>query len=903
MLDFSSKESNIRFRSYIDFRTDFLRETMDWSVDNIFKKIWFADEWNRCAKGGNENERFAKKRDMDYLSHIFSGVSMALKVLDYKYEREPIKKDQVQEEILSIKRAIFCYLFHDYNKITGSDYRMDEKGALFELIEKYLSKVRNELDLSNDQVYQVAFSTESGTTFNILKDNNLRSNLVFESKFSKLADQLSSRFNENVGGDQSSSENSIEWGREPIIPGKHLKKVHFGVTSLYACSDVARKSCKIAIEHLNGGFYLWSTNKAIFYVYSGGNFDVWIELEKTFRNLISEILRPEKLLSFNDRGVINSASGIVEHTQESISRFVKEDEFKKCIWLEDIDIGTHNRTTAENYSDAVRLLTASFSINFRTLKDKPTTSLRDGLQMHEIRDDDVGERLRVFMTRYVQLVTGLTSPNARELRGVLDTVLEKYKNGILNGLIGKISKNSALLIPFAIQDVNVDWDTLLKEILTDLNKGINSIDYSGILSKVVSDRVDLLELPEVPNKFEMSMVNGYPATERATGENLFGINTQTFNNRLPTSGISNGKIDDISKFEFALRRNIAPRTKSGGEGLMFMSFPGAIPFLDMSAYMTSLSYSPNEELGDWNELTLSIDEISTRERKVRLDSAFFYSVARLKSEEDVLRNTYHALNIYRRTKMLVRLSFSNAPFFEDQYEAVRIEVGSSICSAMKWEKIRCNQIEKVKSQISTFNVVVNGSISKIDFAKTAKVIGDYIQQPMSLFYHVHKLVFNEKDQKRTGFGTQFSQKIPSIRELAYESNKDGGRKMKNITELAKSAAKMVRPNWKMSGNDRTWMLRDSLEGIERTKVSVTNGEERDLIEYKVIVEGVLLKTLERDKDKNWMPRDTDIADFADKLIKLLQDDFGSKIPSGSMKSYLINAYEFEYMRGGKGDEM
>ena len=903
MLGFSSEESNTRFRSYIDFETDFLREIMDWAVDNIFKKIWFTDEWNRCAKGGNENERFAKKRDMDYLSHIFSGVSMALKVLDYKYKKEPIKKDQAQEEILSIKRAIFCYLFHDYNKITGSDYRMDEKGALFELIEKYLSKVRNELDLSNDQVYQVAFSTESGTTFNILKDSNLRSNLVYESKFSKLADQLSSRFNENVGGDQQSSENSIEWGREPIIPGKHLKKVLFGVTSLYACADVARKACKIAIEDLKGGFYLWSTNKAVFYVYSGGNSDVWIELEKTFRNLISEILRPEKLLSFNDRSVINSASGIIEHTQESISRYVKEDEFKKCIWLEDIDIGAHNRTSAENYSDVVRSLTTSFSINFRTLKDKSTTSLRDGLQMHEIRDDDVRERLRVFMTRYVQLVTGLNSPNARELRRFLDTALEKHKNGILNGLIGKISKNSALLIPFAIHDVNVDWDTLLKEILADLNKGINSIDYSGILSKVVSDRVDLLKLPEVPNKFEMSMVNGYPATERATGENLFGINTQTFNNRLPTSGISNGKIDDISKFEFALRRNIVPRTKSGGEGLMFMSFPGAIPFLDMSAYMTSLSYSPNEELSDRNELTLSIDEIRTRERKVRLDSAFFYSVARLKSEEDVLRNTYQALNIYKRTKMLVRLSFSNAPFFDDQYEAVRIEVGSSICSALKWEKIRCNQIENVKSQISTFNVVVNGSINKIDFAKTAKVIGDYIQQPMSLFYHVHKLVFEEKEQRRTGFGVQFSQKIMSLRELAYEANKDGGRKMKNITELAKSAAKMVRPNWKMSGNDRTWMLRDNLEAIERTKVSVTNGEERDLIEYKVIIEGVLLKTLERDKDKNWMPRDTDIADFADKLIKLLQDDFGSKIPSGSMKSYLINAFEFEYMRGRIGDEM
>ena len=904
MSDSLSREDRAKFHGMMDFRTPFLREVMDWAVESILPKVWFSSEWNRCAKGGNDNEKFARHRDMDYLAHFFSGASMAFKVLDYKYQRSPINDDRLQDEIMSLKRSIFCYLFHDYNKITGADYRMGDKETLFKLMNKYLGGIKSELFLSDDDVYQVAFSTEAGTSYNIIRDSNAISNLVYEANFSRVADKLSSRFNKDVSGNMQSTEDSIEWGREPIIPGKFLRKILFGASSLYACEDVARKACKIAIEK-SGCFYLWSSNRAIFYVNEGDDSVILAGLEKTFAGMVNQILQPENLLSFNDRRVINSASGIVEHTRDSISRYViTESGFRKCIWLEDIEIGPENRVSAENYSDAVMSTARSFSINFRTLKEKQRTSLRDGLEIYEFQDssDEVEERLRVFMARYVQLTTGLNSPNANELRGLLESTLVKHSDGILKGLLGKIPRNSALLIPFVIHDDKIKWNALLDEILSDLNKGMNPINFGDILSRVIIHSADSLVLPKVPNKSNMSMINGYPGSERAIGENLFGINTQTFNSRLPTSGISYGKIDEMSKFEFALRRNLVPRSGSDDEGLMFMSFPGAIPFLDMSAYLTKLSYSPGEELAETNDLKFSIEETNARKREVRLDSAYFYSVRHLKTEEDILRSTYQALNIYKRTKMLVRLAFSNSPFFEDQYEAVRIEVGNSICSAMGWERIRCNQIEEVLGRIATFNVVVNGSINKIDFAETTREIIDYIRQPMSLFYYIHKLVFNEKKKEKKGFGKQFSEKIEDIRKLAYESDRDGGRKMKNVTELAKSAARLVRPKWNMSGNDRTWMLRDSLEAIEKARVSLTTGEERDLSEYKVFVEGVLLKTLERDKERNWMPRDTDIVDFADRLINMLKEDFGSRIPSGSMKSYLINAFEFEYMRNGKGDE-
>ena len=894
---------NTHIMGIMDFKSSFLAEIFDWAVSEVLSKIWNSGEWNRCAKGGNETEKFSRHNDMDYLAHIFSGISMALKVLDYWYQKAPVNSNDLSKEIISLKRSIFCYLFHDYNKITGADYRMANKESLFDLVKKYFDDIKTNLNLTDDEIYQAAFSTENGTSYNIIKDSTQRFNMIFESNFSKLADKLSSRFNHNTFDGVHSEEQSIYWGSEPVIPGKLLKKIQFSSTSLYACEDVARKATKMTIENY-GGFYLWSTNRAIFFVLDGDNSIILSNLGKTLEELVNQILEPENLLSFNDRSVINSASGIVKHTRESISRYVgHEDKFRKCMWLEDIEINSINRGSAEGYSDLVRSMINSFSVNFRTINERKKASLRDGLEINEEIDAEGNEeRLKIFMSRCVQLKSTLNSTEANKLRVLLESILTKYENSILKGLLGKIQRNSALLLPFLIQEKDINWNALMDEVLSDLNHGQDAINYNGILSTIIVPKLDSLRLPKVPSKFNMSMINAYPASEKATGENLSGLNTQTFNNRLPTSGISNGKIDRISKFEFALRKNLVPQSKNSDECLMFLSFPGAIPFIDMSAYLTKLSYTATEELSEMNDLKLSIDTIKTRSREVRLDSAYFYSVRDLRSESEVLRRIYQAANLYRRTKMLIRLAFSNAPFFQDQQEAIRIEVGSSICSAMGWDRIRCNQVEGVLDRISTFNVVVNGSVTKINFKETAKVILDYINQPMSLFYYVHKLVFGGNEKRRTGFGKQFSEKIESLRKLGYGVENGGEKKMKNVTELAKSAARMVKPKWNMSGSDRTWMLRDSLEVIEKVKVSITTGEERDLSEYKEFIAGNILKTLERDKDISWKPKEGDIADFADKLISLLKEDFNSRVPAGSMKSYLIDAFEFEYMRNGKGDE-
>ena len=164
-----SPSGNGRIIGMMDFKSPFLTEIFDWSVSDVLSKVWDSGEWNRCAKGGNETEKFARHNDMDYLAHIFSGISMALKVLDYRYQKTPVNENDLATEVRSLKRSIFCYLFHDYNKITGADYRMADKSSLAELVNRYFDGIKSNLDLTDDEVYQVVFSTEKGTSYNIIK--------------------------------------------------------------------------------------------------------------------------------------------------------------------------------------------------------------------------------------------------------------------------------------------------------------------------------------------------------------------------------------------------------------------------------------------------------------------------------------------------------------------------------------------------------------------------------------------------------------------------------------------------------------------------------------------------------------------------------------------------------------
>ena len=886
---------NQNLQNFMYFNSRVLTETMDWAVGNPFKIVWFDEKWNKPAKGGEG--KFSHYHDMDYVAHIFSGTALAMRVLDYFCLKNPETEFNSDE----LKRSILCYFFHDYNKLTEENYKMYQHDGIKELINGNIKNLLDTLNLTIDNLFQVAFSTETGTSFQILRNTNSTNNMKFESSFSRLADSLSSKFNKPDIVDYNKD---IYFNNSPVVPGSKIKKIDFTSTQFYACTDLVKKSIVDLIEK-TGNFYLWNTNNSIYYVNDGINFDKKM-IKEAFINKLNNALLPENLLTFNDRRVMNSADGIVPFTRNSLIKYVENNNsFKNCIWLEDIKLSEQNISSAVKYSTKIDSMLKSFSINYRMLvKDYKEKSLRDGLKLESISEEDmnyIDERLRVFAIRYIQLSSDFSSSEVKKVKELLKKQIGDYENDILKGLIGKIPEKSGLLIPLIINEDRINWSLLIDEIISNLNKDINSVEFDEVIDRILSitsmNNVTDIEIPEVPDKSKMSMINGYPAKESATTEKLFGLNTQTFNNRLLTSGIGYGKIDKWSKLEFAVRRNIVPGYRGGGECIMYMSFPGAIPFLDMSNYIEYFNFSNQDEIGYSKELKLSIDQINIHTKTVSLDSAFFYTISEIKTNEQILKQLYNALKTYKSTKMLVKLSYSNSPLFEDQYEAIRIEIGNVICSTMKWDKIRCNNIDKVLQEIIVFNVLSNGSLSKLDFKKTSETIMGYITTPMSLFIHIHEQASDKNGKYK--IKTQLSTKIQDIRKLAYESEKDGGNKMKNITELAGIAAKLVRPKWDMSGNKRTWMLRDSLEVLEKSIFSVSKGVNRDISDFEMVIEGYLLENLERDKvfvnDKTIQL----IKDFSKKLINLLKEDFNSKIPSGSMRSYLIYAFEFEYMDSNK----
>ena len=897
-------ELNIEMERYIIFKTPIMNQIMDWAVENIFKKIWTDEKWSKCAKGGKNEKKpiFESHRDMAYQVHIFSGCAMAMKVLDYEYH---IQKHKYPDDLeRKLKRAVLSFLFHDFNKITESNYLMTDKTPLFEFVDETFSELSQSVGLTHDEIYQVVICTEAGTTFNVLSNENVITNLDFEMNFSKLSDKLSGIFNDRTEGYHS----DLKFGPSLIVSGKNIRELKFASTNLVAITDVLKEVCVDVIERSSNMYYLWSDYETIYFVCQE-DIDkkaLGEDICKNFKKSVFSKLHAENMLRMNDRRVDNSAQGFVQHTELSLSSFVKDDDkFKMCLHLEDVKLDTEQKIKiAEKMGDFLRdyYPTKSFNFNFRFAKSKEGgMSVRDGLNIFPFEQEDKDhhdERIRIFLCRYIQLVGKFKSTEADKIRMAIETIVREHSNMLVD-LVGKEPKKSTIIFPILLKELQdkVDWEKLLNDVIKDLNKVTKSIDYENIISKILPSLFDLGKLPEVPSKFSMSMSNGYPAKEDGKGDKLYGLNTNGFNNRLPTAKIGNGKIDDISIFEYNLRRSKI-RRKKGEETLIYLKFPGSIPHLNLDGLINKIS-SYNTVSKDVINF-LDLDITGEGEGIVRVDNSIFISTMQLNGEKDVLEVLYKVLELAHFSKLMVKVSYSNAPIFEDQFESIKFDISSTILSHFSWEKIRCNEILKVKKMIQTFNVVYNGSLEKINFEKTSLIILHYIQNPLSLFSYVHEYLFGEREKKLRGFGKQFSQRIDDIRKLGYVNEKKGGVKMKNIESLAMVSAKIQRPEWDMSGNQRTWMLRESLDALELARAKIQGGAKRDIVEFEDIVGGVINREM-RSRTKganNWIPVDA-IREFAKQLTKLLKEDFGGQIPSGAMKSYFINAYEFEYMLTSK----
>ncbi len=757
-------------------------------------------------------------------------------------------------------------------------------------------EIMGEINLTEDDVYSIAFSTETGTQFHANSNSiQLKSNLSFESSFSRLADTLSSRYIFD-----NPENRDIIFNNEPLIPSKNIHRIKMANTPYIMFSSILKHVLIRYVE--TRGFYLWSTVNSIYYVSEEQLIPDKSELIKLMKEEISNIADLKNGIRFTDRKIDVSGNKIGKITEHNIIDFISDkDKFKQILHLEDITLSPEDRKKAEIYSDMFLNKVKTYSINF--YKDLPTKkkkehSIRDYLTINEEIDKDnntdINERKRTFMVRYVQLQTRMNNREAEQIRIKLKKKLDDVYDLIKNFLPKSDKEKSALLIPLIILDDDINWDELFCKILDDINKA----SYDEKNDEIISSLIDIVlgnyshNFPDVPDKRNMSMINGYEAEEKGRLENLFGIGTNNFNNRLVTSGIDSGRIDRYSVYEFSLRKTLAPKGYEKYSPLiLFIAFPGAVPFMDMAKFL-SIAAEKNNSLKVGN-IRLSIEDDDAKLSSFNLDSYYFIYLQdegrKGLSQEATIKVLNMCLEIAWKSKLHLLLTYSNNILFEQWKETIKIETESPILNGMKWNKIRCNRLNEIKEELSFFLNVSTIEKREPDYKTTAEILNEFIANRMSLNFYVHKRIFNNKSKI-----SLTERDLDIFHNLVYE--KRGGL-MKEIVNLGRLAADIHRLDRDSSASDRGWMLRESLEVLEKMKAETNSKDLNDLTEF---VSGHLFKGLERlnktDNENRFQksPNLEKINEFTKELLELLNNEFKGKIPAGITRSYLIDAFEIEY---------
>jgi len=894
-----NRQTNTNLNNIMIFRNDFITDVMDWTVENVFSRVWNDPRWMKCAKGGDEKESYKNKPDMFYVAHIFSGIAMALKVADYKYAKS--KPGDIEATKLKLKRSVIGYMFHDYNKLEGysNNINMNNNNILRALLEDF-KDLLNDLKLTFNDIYFIAFSTEKGTQFHANSIDIIpNSDLSFESNFSRLADQLSSIFLED-----NPVIHDIKFNNEPVIPKNNINKININSTQYITLTSIlkgvlTKEIIKKGEKNIDDGFYLWSTLNSIYYVSNKPMEFNYDELVDLIMNKISDIAQLENGITFTDRRVDISSNKIGRISLETLQKFVLDnDKFRQVMHLENIILKDDFREGAEKYSDLISGKLKSYSINFyKDLSEikngkKKEHSIRDYLELNEVQDHEtekVNERLHTFLIRFIQLNSGLSGEAVDNIRSLLASALDSNRNLLEHLLPRNNQEKSALLIPLIIDKESINWKIILNCVLNQINIGFDPKQNKELIKDLLNLILGYNEiiLPEVPDKKEMSMINGYPKKEGKSGiakkENLFGIGTNSFNNRLITSGITNGYIDKYSVYEFSIRSVLAPRLYSKySSAVLFLSFPGAIPFMDVGKFLQVFNERNMLQVAN---LRLTIEENGAKLWNFRFDSTYYIYLQDPKSDADFLKNLIMCIDIAKKSKMHVLISFSNNLFYNSWNETINIEIESSILNGMKWNKLRCNNLNSVENKILFFRDAskVNGNV---DYDNCANVIRDYIRDNLSINYYVHKQLF---DNSYRSFDLKGKKEI--FHELVYEK---GGEIMKEIENLGNIAAGLYRLRFDSSASDRGWMLRESLEVLEKMKAE-TNA--KNLEDLKEFISGHLytgMKRLYLRDNLNSKPDINKINDFTGELISLIINEFKGRIPSGNTRSYLIDGFEIEY---------
>lgn len=863
-----------------------LEEAYEWALENILPEMWYNGRWMKCAKGSS-NVLFSEHSDMSYGMHYLTGMSTALKVLDYAISSERFHLPEDNDELLSdLKKSLFCYLFHDYNKVSDDTYRMRDCEANIKKLVRGTSfeELMKKLGLDVEDVCSAAYMTEVGTSQNIFSQRRVgKKSMSFQYNFNTLADGLSSRYLD------SSDAGDIKFGGKFLISRREISKVRFQSTHLFALTGLLRDSVRKYLT-VSNKFFLWDVPGSMLFVGEPLTSTDYGELARILKEKLGQEMTLERTMEMTDRTVGMEAASIIPPNRDDLDNFIRY-KFSEIMHLPAGEIRDSERETYESYSREVYAMELDgFNIDCFGKK-----RYRDCL-LSEDPEETTNDMRVAFVIRFLQL--NITDIQKASKSDASFNPLERAMNRIskltnkydetYRKILGKEPRKSAILIPLIVHEFREDLEELYALVLKYMGKDVEeNSDFSEVVRTILTG--NMLELEDVPDKTKMSIISGGTGSYIAKKSNLYGVNTQTFSNRLvPSTSLANGRIDRLSAIENLLRKSIMKYRDSSA--IMFARIPGPVPIIStrdlIKSYMQKENHTKRSNPSHPDELFVGRMEITPQ-----VDNSFMLSVGDMRTDADAIRILKLVLEFSSITQMKVLVTYANSPVFGNQKETLRFEIHNSLLSSMGYDRLRCDQIGNAMMEIEIFERVAASFYSKFSDSNTAAVIREFARSPLSIFKF-------KKDRSRDGKGDDFIlKKFEDIRKMVEKR----GKNMKNLEVLAQRAAEIARVSSRDSNNSKTWLIRTGLEGFEKARSSLRKGREYSLEDMEEFCAGPIWSGIERDANLAKYKNITKVQSFAKALVTMLNDDFGGKVPSGNARSYLISAFEYMYII--KSEEM
>jgi len=838
---------------------DTLCNALDWVIDIILPEIYNGKPdniWEKTVKGG---EKFHDYIDMDMRIHYLTGIACAYRLLDF-YKL----KNKENYDLYKLKRASFIYLFHDYNKLTDDNISMSNcenniEGILSKC--KKLKEISNELNLNVNKICHGATSTEFGTSFNnIFKDNSRIENMSFENAFSRLADSISSFYSK-----QSTKEDfpeHIYFGMKEIIKKGDVNFIEFQYNSLFAITGLLRSAIREYIADSNR-FFLWDTERKIYYAGKKIEDYEYKKIEEYYNKNLKKLIYEDpatKIIQITDKTVRAPVLNFMEININDIKKYA-EKNIHEILHMPGKNISENERSEAENYTREISNLSINnFNINFIGKR-----GYREGLNCEDI-DEDFAVRLfsvRIFQLKYINKKPKI---DIQDLRNAIN---EQYKNmkDKFKRLIGKDGNKSVFIVPFVASNNSLDWENINNKIIQNLNLGNKlNINFDDIISNTVSSF--LPEIEDVPEKSNMSIVNGRKGIIEAREENLYGINHQTFSNRtIVSTKNSSGKIDIISTYENMIRKLIM---KESGNAIMYAKFPGPISVISIESILEMIAKTDKKNaiknieneaitIGNMEIPAMTGPYINIPVTKIEKDVDFIYVIER-------------SIEFARKTGMHVSVVPANV-FCEIDKTTIKINIFNQILNELGFSSISIEDLGKKYSELELYKSMATNK-SKID-----KIMRDIAKEPMSIFYYAVDSKFFSVDGYK----------------IIKEILKNRGVYMENLEKLAEIAVRIKRIEEKASGTEKTWLIRDGIEVLEKMMATT----KKSIDELYDVCAGELYVGAERRLNYKSNNIIDDITDFTNALIEMIKDDFNGKIPAGNLKTYIISGFEYLYVLKSK----